>query len=267
MQPRLHTIRLRDAILFGALLLALMTAIAWLVLRFADPAPPSVFVLSTASAGSPYYRYGDRYRAVFERQGVKLEVRESAGSVANLKALADPTSGVHAAFVQGGIASTRTTPDLFSLGRVAYEPLWVFFRGGISLNGLADLGGKRVLVGPSGGGTNLLALRLLAANGVTAETTTLINRELPDYVNLLATGEADAGFLVLAAEARTIQRLLRTPGVKLMSFTQAEAYSQRFPVLSQLMLRQGVVDFAANIPPNDVTLIATTTALLVRRDA
>jgi TRAP-type uncharacterized transport system substrate-binding protein len=267
MQPRLHTIRLRDAVLYSVLLLALMAAIGWFVLRFAGPAPPSAFVLSTASAGSPYHRYGERYKAVFERQGVKLEVRESTGSVANLKALADPASGVHAAFVQGGIASARTAPDLLSLGRVAYEPLWVFFREGVPLNSLADLRGKRVLVGPSGGGTNLLALRLLAANGVTAETTTLINRELPDYVDLLAKGEADAGFLVLAAEARTIQRLLRTPGVRLMSFTQAEAYSQRFPVLSQLMLRQGVVDFAASIPPNDVTLIATTTAVLVRRDA
>ena len=56
-----------------------------------------------------------------------------------------------------------------------------------------------------------LALRLLAANGITAATAALINRELPDYVDLLAKGEADTGFLVLAAEARTIQRLLAPP--------------------------------------------------------
>jgi uncharacterized protein len=266
MQAKLPTIRPRDAVLLAVLLLASVGAVVWLMLHFAGPAPPSVFVLSTASAGSPYHRYGEHYRAVFERQGVKLEVRESTGSVANLKALADPASGVHAAFVQGGISSARSEPDLLSLGRVAHEPLWVFHREGEPLR-LADLKGKRVLVGPSGGGTNLLALRLLAANGVTAETATLINRELPDYVDLLANGEADAGFLVLAAEARTIQRLLRTPRVRLMSFTEAEAYSQRFPFLSQLVLRQGVVDFAASIPPSDVTLIATTTAVLVRRDA
>ena len=267
MQAKLPTIRPRDAVLLAVLLLASVGAVVWLMLHFAGPAPPSVFVLSTASAGSPYHRYGEHYRAVFERQGVKLEVRESTGSVANLKALADPASGVHAAFVQGGISSARSEPDLLSLGRVAHEPLWVFHREGEPLRRLADLKGKRVLVGPSGGGTNLLALRLLAANGVTAETATLINRELPDYVDLLANGEADAGFLVLAAEARTIQRLLRTPRVRLMSFTEAEAYSQRFPFLSQLVLRQGVVDFAASIPPSDVTLIATTTAVLVRRDA
>ena len=52
-----------------------------------------------------------------------------------------------------------------------------------------------------------------------------------------------------------------------MSFANADAYTQRFPFLSRLVLRQGVVDFAANIPPADTTLIATTAAVLVRADA
>ena len=258
---------MRDFFLIAVPALLLIAAAGWLLLRFVDPAPPSVFVLSTASADSPYYRYAERYKAVFKRQGVKLEVRESAGTIANLQALSDPATGVHAAFVQGGISSARDKPGLLSVGRVAYEPLWVFYNEGQPLQRLADLKGKRILVGPAGGGTNLLAVRLLAANGVTADTATLINRELPDYVDLLAKGEADAGFLALAAEARTIQRLLRTPGVRPMSFTQADAYIQRFPFLSQLVLRQGVVDFAANIPSSDVTLIATTAAVLVRQDA
>ena len=236
-------------------------------MRFVDPAPPHTFVVSAATAGSPYYRYAERYKATFKRNGVDLEVRESGGSLANLKALPDPASGVHAGFVQGGLASSKDAPGLLSVGRIAYEPLWVFYTGSARLERLTDLKGKRILVGPAGGGTSGLALRLLAANGITAETATLINRELPDYVDLLAKGEADAGFLVLAPEARTIQRLLRTPNVRLMSFANADAYTQRFPFLSRLVLREGVVDFAANMPPADTTLIATTTAVLVRADA
>jgi len=268
MRSRFAAIQMRDLILIAVpTLLLIVAAAGWLVLRLADPAPPSVFVLSAAGKGSPYYRYGERYKGVFARNGVTLEVRESSGTTANLKALSDPASGVHAAFVQGGISSSRETPGLLSVGRVAYEPMWVFYNEGQALQRLADLKGKRILVGPAGGGTNLLALRLLAANGVTADNATLINRELPEYVDLLAKGEADAGFLVLAAEARTVQRLLRMPGVRPLSFTQADAYIQRFPFLTQLVLRQGVIDFAANIPANDVTLIATTTAVLVREDA
>jgi TRAP-type uncharacterized transport system substrate-binding protein len=257
----------RDLMLVIVPALAAIAAAVWLAFRFADPPPPARFVLAAASAGSPYYRYAERYRPVFERNGVRLEVRESGGSLDNLKALTDAKSGVNAAFVQGGLVSPRDAPGVLSVGRVAYEPLWVFHTAGMHIARLSDLKGKRVLVGPAGSGTAGLALRLLAANGVTAETAMLINAELPAYVDKLRQGEADAGFLVLAAEARTIQRLLRTPGVGLMSFANADAYTQRFPFLTRLDMREGVVDLAANLPPNDTALLATTAAVVVREDA
>jgi hypothetical protein len=149
------------------------------------------------------------------------------------------------------------------MGRVAYEPLWVFYRGAEPLTQLSQLRGKRILVGPAGSGTHQLATKLLTASGVTAETATLVPMELPDYVQALETGAADAGFLALAADAQTVQRLFRTPGVQLMSFAQADGYSQRFPFLSRLDLKQGVVDFARNVPPADTALVATKLALVV----
>jgi hypothetical protein len=164
------------------------------------------------------------------------------------------------------LASSKDAPELLSVGRIAYEPLWVFYSGPQRLERLTELKGKRILVGPTGSGTASLALRLLAANGITEGNATLVNRELPDYVDLLAKGEADAGFLVLAPEARTVQRLLRTPQVRLMSFANADAYTQRF-LLSRMVLREGVVTSPQHLPPADTTLIATTTAVLVRADA
>lgn len=247
--------------------LAVAAAALWVVSRLADPAPPTSFVITTASKGAPYHTYATQYAPIFARNGIRLEVRESLGSMDNIARLTAPQYTVDAGFVQGGLVSSRDTPGLVSLGRIAYEPLWVFYNGEKPLERLGDLVGKRVLVGPAGGGTNGLALRLLKANGVTGENATLINRELPDYVDILARGEADAGFLVLAPEARTVQRLLRTTGVKLMSFANADAYTQKFPFLSRLELREGVVDLGARIPPEDTTLLATTIAVLAREDA
>jgi uncharacterized protein len=267
MRSRFALLQPREFLLIVLPVLLIAGGTVWFARRLVDPAPPSVFVVAAASTGSPYFRYAERYQATFKRNGVKLEIRESAGSFANLKALSDPASGVHAGFVQGGLASSKSAPGLLSVGRIAYEPLWVFYTGTARLERLTSLKGKRILVGPAGSGTASLAMRLLAANGVTEATATLINRELPDYVDLLAKGEADAGFLVLAPEARTIQRLFKTPNVRLMSFTNADAYTQRFPFLAPLVLREGVVDFAADVPPSDITLIATTTAVLVRADA
>jgi hypothetical protein len=58
---------------------------------------------------------------------------------------------------------------------------------------------------------------------------------------------------------------LQTPGIKLMNFAQSEAYSRRFAFLTPVTLPRGVVDLAADVPPQDVRLIAPTTTLLARQ--
>jgi uncharacterized protein len=244
-----------------------LIAAFWFTFQFVQPAPPTKIVVATASKGSPYHRLAEQYRdVVAARSGVTLEIRETGGSQENLRLLADRASGVSLGFLQGGIASARDAPQLRSIGRLFYEPLWVFYRGDERIDRLTALAGKRVLVGPTGSGTNQLALKLLAANGVTAATATLVNMELPAYVEALEIGGADAGFLVLGPDAPTITRLFDSPHVHLMNLAQADAYVQRFPFLNRLELKQGVVDFARNIPPADTALVATMAALVVRDD-
>ena len=51
-----------------------------------------------------------------------------------------------------------------------------------------------------------------------------------------------------------------------MNMAQADALIQRYPYLTSVTLRQGVVDFAQNIPPADTALVATKAMLLVRDD-
>ena len=41
-----------------------------------------------------------------------------------------------------------------------------------------------------------------------------------------------------------VQMLLKTPGIRLFDFAQAEAYARRFPFLSPVTLPRGVVDLA-----------------------
>ena len=51
-----------------------------------------------------------------------------------------------------------------------------------------------------------------------------------------------------------------------MNIPMAEAFTRIFPGLVRLVLPQGVFDIEGNIPPNDVTLLATTNRLLIRDD-
>ena len=256
----------RELLLIAGPALLLVAGAFWLASRFVQPGPPTSLTMATASKGSPYFTLGERYQKILKRNGITLELKETGGSFDNLKALKDASSGVQAGFLQGGISSAKDAPELLSVGRLFHEPIWVFYKGADTFDRLTQLKGKRILVGPAGSGTNSIAMKLLAANDVTAANSTLITMEMPDYVTALQTGQADAGFLVLAPEARTVQRLFNTPDVRLMSMLQADAFTQRFPYLSRLLLRQGVVDFGKNIPPIDTMMAATTTGLLVRDD-
>ena len=79
-------------------------------------------------------------------------------------------------------------------------------------------------------------------------------------------GEIDAVVFASAPESLMVQMLLQTPGVKLLDFAQSEAYSRRFGYLTPVVMPQGVVDLARNIPTRDARLVASTTSLLAHSD-
>ena len=234
-------------------------------LRFVEPGPPKVVKISTGGENGAYYAFGKRYADILARSGVKLEVMSSAGSVENLARLRDPGTGVGIALLQGGIGSSKVAPGVSSVGRVFHEPLWIFYRGE-PIDRLSQLKGKRIAVGADGSGNRVLAAALLEANDVTEATATLSPLSSQPAVDALNAGQIDAVFLALAPQAPLVQTLLRSPDIKLMSVTQADAYSKIFPFLAKLTLPQGVIDLVANIPARDVTLMAPTAALVVRED-
>ena len=110
-----------------------------------------------------------------------------------------------------------------------------------------------------------MAAQILAANGVKADNTTLLNRLGPAAAKALKDGEVDVILTLGELNNSYIQSLLRDPTVRLMNLTQAEGLARVFPNINRLVLPQGVVDFEKNIPPSDVSLIGITTAVVVRK--
>ena len=83
--------------------------------QFVEPAPPKHIRIATGSLTGAYYSFGNLYKEVLKQQGITLEVRQTAGSVANIDLLENPKSDVDVAFVQGGTADASTTGDLVAL--------------------------------------------------------------------------------------------------------------------------------------------------------
>lgn len=191
----------------------------------------------------------------------------SAGSLDNLQRLENGEADI--AFVQGGIVPPADDPDLTrlrSLGSVSYEPVWVFYGGAEPISKLYQLAGQRVAVGEEGSGIRGLALQLLAANDIPPNSPNLLPMASLAAAEALQQGQIDATFVVAAQEAPVVQVLLRSPGLKVVSFGQADAYLRLFPFLSKIVLPQGVVDLVRDLPPQDTVLLATTANVVVRDD-
>ncbi len=245
-------------------IVALVLSGFWLASRYIRPAPPNTLVISTGAPGGAYQYYASLYRPILARSGIELREWGSEGSMDNLQRLKDRSQEVDVAFVQGGTAAAFADAELYSLGGLTPEPLWVFYRHRKNLDRVSHLKGLRIAIGPDGSGVNKLARDLMGANGVSLDAQHIVEEGGLQAVEAIQRGQVDAVFLVGAARSGPVWALLHTPGVKLMSFARADAYVRLFPFLEKVQLPAGGIDLAKNIPAKNVQLVAATMTMVVR---
>lgn len=239
--------------------------VAFALFWFFHSAPPGEITITTGPPGSTFETNAYRYREILQSNGVTLKVLQSEGSLQNLQRLQDPNFDVDVGFVQGGVSNGPGGVKLVSLGSVSYQPLLVFCRGtNVSL--LSDLKGKRLAIGESGSGTRSLALALLKLNEIEqGDGTVFEDVEPTNAVKALQDMSVDAVFLMGDSASPTVMKqLLRTPGIQLLDFTQADGYARRVTYLNKLDLPKGSIDFGRDIPAHDMSLVAPTVELLAR---
>ena len=245
----------------------LLTLIGFIVAyQFVQPAPPKHVTIGTGSKTGAYYPFGLRYSEILARDGITLEVLSTAGSIENIKLLEADEGGVQVAFAQGGVGDPKAHPDLTTLGSLYFEPLWVFYRSDQKINDLFDLKNKRVAIGKEGSGTRVIALQLMAENGITEEGAALLPIGGQQAADALLNREIDVAFFVVSPRSSIIRRLMTHEDIELMSFERAEAYTRIHRFLSSVTLPEGVIDFKTNIPDHDIILLAPTTNLVIRKD-
>jgi TRAP-type uncharacterized transport system substrate-binding protein len=263
---RLSTVSPRDAAIIGIPALFVILAAFWIAYQFVKPAPPNSFVMSTGSEEGAYHAFGLRYQEALARNGITLELRPSAGAVDNLQRLADEDSEVEMALVQAGTGDKDDYPGLITLGSVYFEPVWIFYRGAPLRDQLRALRGKRIAVGAVGSGTRKLATQLLLVNEAWAPPTRIVSLGGDAAAAALKKGAIDAAFIIGPPDIALVRDLLQTPGIRLMSFDRAPAYTKAFPFLSAVKLPEGAINLMRDIPPHDVTLLAPTANIVAKED-
>jgi TRAP transporter TAXI family solute receptor len=206
--------------------------------QFVDPAPPKRITLATGGTDGAYYLFGQRFRELLQRHGIELEVRATAGSLENLKLLEADSDGVDVGFVQGGTGQFSSGKNLLDLASLYFEPLWVFYSADAPANDVTEFRGRRLAVGREGSGTRAVVMQILADNGISASSATLLPLGGREAVEALKGGVADAVFLVASPDSPPVKSLFENSGIYLMNFEHAAAYTRIHRFLSSVILRK-----------------------------
>lgn len=247
------------AIVLGVILFCAAILVWWSL-------PPRTIVMATGAEGGAQHELGLRYREILAESGVTLELRTTAGSIENLQLLLDDKSQVSVGFVQAGTVQKGKVAKLESLGTLFYEPLWLFARSEIGGRTAADLFGRRMSIGPEGSGARVLTIRLIEAVGVSNRLGDIFGFAPQEAGDRLIAGDIDVAFIIGAWESPVVQRLAKDTRVTVHSFPRADAMIAILPYLEKLTLPRGVADLGKNLPPEDVSVLASKASLAIRAD-
>ena len=257
----IFTREMLEATLPSVLLICLALFFAY---KFIDPAPPRKIVIATGEADLNYNAYAAIYGVYLQKEGITLEIRKTSGDIENLRLLKDPESEVDIAFIQDGVAHSEGAGSLLSLGSLYYQPVWIFCRCKANTSHLSALKGKRIAIGYPGDGTHSLVSTLLNESGINDSNTRLLAIGGEEAASALRQGKVDAALFVDVANSGIIHEMVTDKRLHLLSMDTAEAFSRKFAFMHHLLLPEGAMDLARNIPSHDVHLVAPTATLVVK---
>lgn len=249
-------------------LVPVLAALGTALFYFVAPPPPMQLRMSGGFDGGGYAAFAEQLKTELAKDGFELILEPSSGARQNLARLLDDASGIHIGLVQSGLElqlSEAERARLHSLGAVYQEPLWLFQRRELHIDGLRDLLPLRVALGPAGSGTAAVSAAMLAANGIEPGQypEQWQQRGGSKTADALLAGELDAAFFIGPAENALIQRLAAAPELSLVNFRRAAAYQARMPFVRAIAVGEGLLDLANNSPQRDMVTLAPAASLVV----
>jgi TRAP-type uncharacterized transport system substrate-binding protein len=253
------------------IVILLMAALAGFIALFLywGPVPSKKIVIATGSPSGLYYQLGKRFEKALAKEGIELEVRQTAGTMENLALLNDPNSDVSLAFAQGGVAGDAANyPNINSLAGMYYEPLWIIYRPEAfnkKIDHFSDLDGRKVSIGNVGSGTLSLATNIFKLNQIDIDQSGFQKLSADQAYKKLGENELDAIMIVAAAEAPIMEKIFKDKRFKLMNLEHVKAYPPRLPYLKDISIDRGVLNIVNRQPEQVLSVLAPTAELVAKK--
>jgi TRAP-type uncharacterized transport system substrate-binding protein len=225
--------------------------------------PPGTMTLAAGPSGGAYNQIAESYREVLARDGIDLEIIETAGSAENAQLIAN--GQVDAAILQGGIAVPD--PNVEAIGAIFFEPM-------VLLTGLYNnIPGNpalwkdlRINIGAPGSGTAATFHDFEAAIDLSPDANSIVGMNYDQAVKAVLDGSVDIAVFVAPIDAPYLTEAFAHPDIRLQLLSHAEAISRRLEYAKTVTIPSGAIVLDPVIPAGPRLLIALEARLAVGPD-
>lgn len=184
----------------------------------------------TGNSKGVYYKYGTQLAAMLSEEGtVNLNVKETAGSAANLRLISE--GFLQLAITQGDVLSDAAegsgvfegkdfSGGYGAIGALYTEACQIIVPKDSPVRNAADLAGLRVSVGEKESGVRKNAEEILLACGLTSNMIQPVYLSFTDSANALEAGEIDAFFCTAGAPTAAVSELASRMEIRILSIEE-----------------------------------------------
>jgi TRAP-type uncharacterized transport system substrate-binding protein len=244
-------------------------AVIVLIVIYLKPFPARHIYFATYYPNSDWAQLAEKTASLLKNHGIDISVLYTNGALDNVARLSNRKDEANAGYTYGFALNQEDLSNIYSLGSVAYEPVWILYNKSRigEVKSLSALAQYRVGLGPLKSGSYQIAKKIFEVMNIELDNNAHFK---PDNIlknaEKLKSGEIDAFIFASTYWDPTTQELLRSPNIAVYDFKNAQAYTKKFNAFVALTLSADSIDILKQIPKQDISLLATTTSLVVNRN-
>lgn len=238
----------------------------FLILQYLKPLPPSEIRIARGQPNSSLEVEALNFQKALEKEGVKVELVPSKGTIDSLELLRQKK--VDVALTQSGLPISEAE-GLVSLGSVGYQAFWYFYTGPEFHDShvFQLFKDKRISVNQPGSGTRYMVDSLLKISGhLDKPPFTMVDDLSPKAaVEALKARKIDGLFLIAGYDSLNIKALLADPQINVLSFPVAAALNLQLKGVDTVVLPMGAYSLSPLVPKQDIKMIAVSTTIIAEK--
>ena len=259
---------IKEEVLESKFLTATFVLVLVCLLIYLQPFPDRRVHFLSGFPGSDWASIANNTKNILAKNDISMSVINTDGAIENVMALNDAKGLANAGFTYGLALNSSELEGIYSLGSIDYEPIWILFNSKTvhQARSFQDLAKYRVGLGPTKSGSYRIAKEIFEMAGVNViNNPRFISDDVVKIQAKLKSGEIDVIVLVSSNIDSITQDLLKSPNVGIFNFENAAAFSRQNNSFVTLVLPADSISIERHVPSKDITLLATTTSLVVKK--